>query len=333
MSKVSVVIPNWNGAHLIEPCLAALKRQTNPADQVIVVDNGSSDGSVKLLEQKHPDVEIVSLERNYGFAGGVNCGIERALEAGATHIALLNNDAEPEPQWLDELLKVMNTQDDVAAGAGKQVDYNGKIDTTGEVYSVWGTPFSRGRGEADKGQYDEQTDIFAATGGASLYSAAAIRSIGLMDERFFAYYEDVDWSFRARLAGWKIRYTPSAVVQHQVGSTSEKLGAFRQQHMLKNTALLYTKNMPALLYWRHLPKLAVTISVKSLNLLMHLHILPLLKAWAGIICYTPAALAERRHIQKDRQLSADQVAELLYKDLSPSQRKKPLLKLFNKTNQ
>ena len=327
---VSVVIPNWNGAHLIEPCLAALKRQTNPADQVIVVDNGSRDGSVDLLEQKHPEVEVVALERNYGFAGGVNRGIERALKTGATHIALLNNDAEPEPQWLDELLKVMNTQDDVAAVAGKQVDYDGKIDTTGEIYSVWGTPFSRGRGEADKGQYDEQTDIFAATGGASLYSAAALRSIGLMDERFFAYYEDVDWSFRARLAGWEIRYTPNAVVQHQVGGTSDKLGSFRQQHMLKNTALLYTKNMPARLYWKHWPKLVLTVGVKSLNLMMNLHIWALMKAWFGIVWYTPAIVAERWSIQKNRQLSTSQVTELLYKGLSPTQKEKRMFRILGR---
>ena len=329
---VSVVIPNWNGEEFLEKCLLSLEKQTLAPDNVIVVDNGSQDESVAIVEHKFPDVELVKLRKNHGFAGGVNRGIEVAMLEGATYVALFNNDAVADPEWLNVLVKAMEQEEKVGIINPKMRGEDELIDSTGEEYSTWGTAFSRGRGEVDHRQYDsnDQRDIFAASGGASLYRTEMFEQVGLFDERFFAYYEDVDISFRARLAGWEVRYEPTAIVHHHIGGTSEKLGPFRQQHMLKNAALLYTKNMPSRLYWKHWPKLVLTVGMKSLNLMMNLHIWALMKAWFGIVWYTPAIVAERWKIQKNRQLSSSQVEEILYKGLSPTQKQKRLFRIFSR---
>ena len=161
--KVAVVIPNWNGIDLIEECLGALAKQTQE-HQLIVVDNGSVDGSNKVVREKFPDAMLIEFPDNAGFSGGVNRGIRPALEAGADYVALLNNDAVADPHWLEHLVKTMESDAKVGAVAAKIVTQDGKrIDSTGDFYSTWGFPFPRGRGEEDRGQYDgpEWREIFA----------------------------------------------------------------------------------------------------------------------------------------------------------------------------
>jgi GT2 family glycosyltransferase len=208
---IYVIIPNWNGLDFLAECLDSLALQTQD-HQTVVVDNGSTDGSKELVRSKYPQVHLIELNRNTGFAGGVNRGIEYVLEQEADLIALFNNDAVANPDWLAELVKAGKAHPKAGIITSKIKHYEGsKLDSTGDFYSVWGLPFPRGRDEVDHGQYDDQREVFAGSGGASLYCAEMLRQIGLFDERFFAYFEDVDISFRAQLAGWQVRYQPTAV--------------------------------------------------------------------------------------------------------------------------
>jgi len=346
MKELFVVIPNWNGADLIDECLAALQRQTLAHD-VIVVDNGSVDGSNLVVREKFPSVQLLEYPDNAGFAGGVNRGIRPAMEQGAEYVALLNNDAVADERWLERLVEAAEADPRVGAVAAKILTMDGKrLDSTGDFYSVWGSPFSRGRGEEDRGQYDapEQREIFTASGGASLYRTEMFRQVGLFDERFFAYYEDTDIGFRGRLAGWKMVYEPSAVVRHHLGATSsrvnehEKIGEtplsapsvsgrvppspFARYHLVKNFVYVFTKNMPGRLYWKYLPRfLAGWAMMLALDLKRGMWASNV-KASATALVNLPSILADRRRIQRGRTVTPGEIDRLLYHAITPWQRER-----------
>src|SRR3990167_8624780 len=161
--KVSVVIPNWNGRELLGDCLSSLRAQTQKC-QVIVVDNGSTDNSVEYIKNEFPEVEIIQLDKNYGFTGGVNPGIKKAMLGDAQFVALLNNDAQADKNWLASLLKTANNYPKAGIVASKIMRADREhLDSTVEVYTIWGLSFPRGRNEVDKGQYDNQRVIFGAS--------------------------------------------------------------------------------------------------------------------------------------------------------------------------
>lgn len=341
MSKTCVVIPNWNGLDLIESCLDGLGRQT--ADHsVIMVDNGSTDGSRELVAAKFPNVTCLPLPQNRGFAGGVNHGITFALTEGFDRIVLLNNDAVVDPGWLEALV----TSSDNNPGAGiitsKMVRAaDGSLDSTGEAYSTWGFPFPRGRDEVDAGQYDESRRVvFGASGGASLYRADMLRQIGLFDERFFAYFEDVDISFRAQLAGWQVRYEPKAVARHHIGGTSSRIATFDTEtlagasdvkpssdrpsgfarfHTVKNFYYLYTKNMPGLLYFKYLPLFWASVAMMFVSDLRRGLVAENLRATVTAWSQFPSVLRDRWRIQKARTVTPGAIDAILYHGLPPLQ--------------
>lgn len=242
-------MPNWNGQDDIAKCLDSLLRQTMPAE-IIVVDNGSQDGSIELLKSYYPQIKLLQEPKNLGFAGGVNVGIKYAIQHNAEFVALFNNDAVAEPGWLKALASGMSDNSvGITTCTFASIDKL-RIDSTGDLMTTWGLPFPRGRGQLLSPQQDWQTDIFAASGGASLYRTSMLQEIGLFDEDFFAYYEDVDISFRAQLAGWKIRYVPPAIAYHKTGSTSRKLPGFTTYQTMKNQPLVLYKNLPSKFWWR-----------------------------------------------------------------------------------
>ena len=260
--KVAVVIPNWNGSDMIAMCLKSLEAQTR-AVELVVVDNGSSDDSVKIIKEKFPTVTLLEFNDNAGFAGGVNRGIRYAIEKNFTYIALFNNDSVADKNWLENLVKEIEINKGTGIVTGKFMRSDKqRFDSTGDFYTIWGMPFPRGRNHKDVGQFDTAEDVFGATGGASLYRVKMLEDIGLFDEDFFAYYEDVDISLRARLAGWNVRYIPSAVAYHKVGGTSSKLGDFARYHSAKNLLLLYSRSMPTRLFIKYLPFFCLQIFVR-----------------------------------------------------------------------
>jgi GT2 family glycosyltransferase len=223
MTKIAVVIPNWNGKDKIAKCLDSLSAQSM-VSQIIVVENGSTDGSLEFINTHYPGVDLVVNKKNLGFAGGVNSGIRYAIDDNCDFVALFNNDAIADKDWLRYLVEATEKDGKVGVVTCKFMDIDGKhLDSTGDQYTNWGLPYPRGRGEPVNDSYDDQIDIFAASGGASLYKVKMFKDIGLFDEDFFAYYEDVDLSFRAQLAGWKIRYCPKAIAYHQIGPPAVKL--------------------------------------------------------------------------------------------------------------
>jgi GT2 family glycosyltransferase len=309
--KVFVVVPNWNGIDMLPKCLKSLEEQTVTAE-IIVVDNGSSDGSVELAKKEFPQVNLLENKKNLGFAGGVNRGIENAIKHGADYVALFNNDAFAEKGWLEKLLELMKENANAGIVTCKFMrDDKQHFDSTGDFYSVWGLPYPRGRNKKDLGQFDEAEEVLGASGGASLYRTKMLKEIGLFDERFFAYYEDVDISFRARLAGWKIYYEPKAIAYHSVGATSSKLGSFTRYHSIKNFLLLYTKNMPAKLYFKYFPLFLAQTLRFGVSSTLKGGLLAYLKGLAVFIYYLPVVLIERGKIQKNRKVSTSEIDEIL----------------------
>ncbi len=329
MHKVSVVIPNWNGKDMIGDCLRSLQKQTLK-HQIIVVDNGSIDGSVEYIKSKFPDVVLVELAKNRGFTGGVNAGMRRALELGAEFIVLFNNDATAKNTWLENLTKAAEGHEDAGIVASKFMHTDKRtFDSTGEIFYSWGAPGPRGRGEIDRGQYDRGEYIFGASGGSSLYKTEMLKRIGLFDEDFFAYYEDADISFRAQLAGWKVYYEPGAVAYHRITGTSSRIHGLHAYNLAKNLPLVVWKNVPAKLLAPTLFRFGILYTVTLLGLLKQG------KGWYGFkgflvsLVYLPKKLFERRVIQKNRRVSDKYIRSLFASSLPPGTSKlRKVLQLF-----
>lgn len=302
MKKIYVVIPNWNGAEFISTCLQSLNAQSLKKHQVVVVDNGSSDNSLAVIKKNFPNVTVLEFSSNAGFAGGVNRGIRFSLEQGADYIVLLNNDAVADKYWLSKLVAQADENQEVSIVTSKILLADKKhIDSTGDFYTIWGLPYPRGRNQVDKGQFDDQTDVFGASGGASLYRAELFKQIGLFDEDFFAYYEDVDISFRAQMAGWKVRYQPKAVVYHGLSKTSGKLGDFARFHSAKNFLLLYNRNMPTKLYWKYLPLFLLQLGRMALTSIARRKFGAFIRgSWAAIKLHGKTRAIRRDNLAKQR---------------------------------
>lgn len=306
-----VVIPNWNGADMIADCLESLSGQTLE-HQVVVVENGSSDNSAEIIKKKFPAATLLEFPDNAGFAGGVNRGIQYALEQGATYIALFNNDAVADKNWLKNLVRTAKENPKAGIVTSKILrDDRKHLDSTGDFYTVWGLPFPRGRNQEDKGQFDNLQDVFGASGGASLYRAELFQQIGLFDEDFFAYYEDVDVSFRAQMAGWKVRYQPEAVVYHGLSKTSGKLGDFARYHSAKNFLLLYARNMPRKLYWKYLIPFTLQFGRMAITAIARRKLGVFLKgSWAAVKLHGKTRRVRRENLARQK-VSIDYINSVL----------------------
>ncbi len=247
---ISVVIPNYNGKHYLERCLSSLEDQTYEEIEVIIVDNGSWDGSSEYVEERFPWVRIVRNEDNLGFAGGVNSGI---AQARGEMILTLNNDTKAERDLVKSLAEAMASDDRVGMCASKMLFCDRRINSAGICLSRSGAAWDRGMGEVDEGQYDEVEEVFGPCAGAALYRREMLEEIGLFDEDFFAYMEDVDLAFRGQLAGWKCLYVPSAVVYHVHSGTAGFRSDFSVYYGNRNILWYAIKDFPARLLISSLP--------------------------------------------------------------------------------
>ena len=319
--KTVVVVPNWNGLDFLADCLNSLVAQSEPNFSITVVDNGSTDGSRELVQNQYPSVKLILREKNYGFTGGTNPGMQDAIACGAQYVALLNNDAVADKNWLQFLVETADQNQHLGSITSKilQVGAERKIDSTGDFYSIWGLPFPRGRDEVDEGQFDsdDQRFVFAGTGGATLFRTRMLYEIGLFDQDFFAYYEDIDLGFRGQLSGWKAAYEPRALVCHRVHATSSRIPNFTRYHAHKNAISVYHKNMPAKLWWKYLPFFLTGMAVMAANSLRRRQFTPLLKAYAVASIKTPATIRKRWWIQRQRKVSVAYIDSLLYHALPP----------------
>lgn len=252
--QVSVVIPNWNGKQVIDVALRSLANQTHTSFEVIVVDNGSADDSVEHIRTNWPNVRLVALPTNGGFSVGVNAGIAAAR---GQSIALVNNDVELAPDWLEILDLRLRAHPEAGAVVGKLLDFRDRslLQEAGSTFAWDGTPRQRGRGDVDIGQFDVEEEVFSACAGAALYRRSAFDTVGRFDERYFAYLEDVDWGFRAQLAGLRSIFVPPARAYH-LGSVTAKSQAIPVQYLyMRNSLLIILKNYPLVVLLRWSPRL------------------------------------------------------------------------------
>jgi GT2 family glycosyltransferase len=260
---VTVIIVNFNGGDMICKCLTALAAQSFQDFVAVVVDNNSADHSVAAIRAQHPQVQLLALESNVGFAGGVNHALR--THARGPWVALLNPDAFPASDWLENLVAAASAYPEVAAFGSKMYsdDAHQHLDGVGDAYHVSGLPWRQAHGCTNGPQHGHVKEIFAPCAAAALYRRSALESVDLFDEDFFLYVEDVDLGFRLRLAGHKALYIPLAQVQHIGSAFVGRKSDYQLYHGHRNLVWVYVKNMPGLLFWLFLP-LHIALNVVTL---------------------------------------------------------------------
>lgn len=261
--EVSVVIPNFNGIAFLDSVLASLEGQTLSNFEVILVDNGSTDGSCSFVTANYPWVHLIELSENFGFCGAVNAGIRAAK---APYVLLLNNDTEVKEDFVEEMLAAIRRHKNAFSCGARMVQYHDRdrLDDVGNYYCALGWSFARGRGK-DIHAYETEDKIFSACAGAAIYRKKIIEKIGYFDEEHFAYLEDTDIGYRARIYGYENWYAPKAIVYHVGSGTSgSRYNQFKKRYSSRNNIYLIYKNMPLLQIILNLPFLAVGFLIKFL---------------------------------------------------------------------
>lgn len=261
--EVSVVIPNFNGIAFLDSVLASLEGQTLSNFEVILVDNGSTDGSCSFVTANYPWVHLIELSENFGFCGAVNAGIRAAK---APYVLLLNNDTEVKEDFVEEMLAAVRRHKNAFSCGARMVQYHDRdrLDDVGNYYCALGWSFARGRGK-DIHAYETEDKIFSACAGAAIYRKKIIEKIGYFDEEHFAYLEDTDIGYRARIYGYENWYAPKAIVYHVGSGTSgSRYNQFKTRYSSRNNIYLIYKNMPLLQIILNLPFLVVGFLIKFL---------------------------------------------------------------------
>ncbi|MBQ7481696.1 MAG: glycosyltransferase family 2 protein [Lachnospiraceae bacterium] len=263
MAEVSVVIPNYNGEKYLRDCLDSLNEQTFRDFELIVVDNGSEDDSVKIVRDRYPQARIERLDKNYGFSRAVNDGIKMAK---APYVILLNNDTKADKDYIKELYLAITGDERIFSVNPKmlQMYKPGLIDSAGDMYCCLGWAFARGKDSSGQA-YDKRRDIFSACAGAAIYRKSVFDVIGYFDEKHFAYLEDVDVGYRARINGYRNVYEPRAVIYHAgSGMSGSRYNTFKINLSSRNNVYMAYKNMPLLQLILNLPFLILGCLVKTL---------------------------------------------------------------------
>ena len=247
MNRVSIIIPNWNGAQHLPVCLESLRRQSYPNIEVIVVDNASQDTSLSILKS-YPEVRTLPQHTNLGFTGACNVGL-RAAEG--TIRVLLNNDTETHPDWIATLVKAFADHPEVGIVASKMLlfDRRDTPHTAGDYVTPDGMAHNRGVWHKDAGQFNRMVYMFSACGGSAAYRTAMLDQIGLLDEDFFFSFEDVDLAWRAQLAGWRCLFVPNAIVYHKLKASGG--GTTASFYDGRNRIFTLVKNYPGDLWRDH----------------------------------------------------------------------------------
>ncbi len=309
---ISVVIPNWNGVEHLPICLDSLRRQTLGGAEIIVADNGSTDGSLQLLERRYPEVRVLPLGENRGFAGAANAGMQ---VAHGRFIALLNNDTEAEEGWLQEVVAAFERHSDAGMVASKMLLFHRRdtFHTAGDFYRVDGTPGNRGVWQRDEGQYDREEYVFGACGGSAVYCRSMLEQVGLLDEDFFYSLEDVDLAWRAQLAGWPCIYAPRAVIYHKLSATGG--GRTASFYDGRNAIYLLIKDYPGDLwrtYWRAIVARQIQLAREALRSWRGAAARARLRGQlTGLLLGAPRMLPKRRAVQRTRAVDRAYLEQIL----------------------
>jgi GT2 family glycosyltransferase len=310
-ARVTVVIPNWNGERFLELCLGSLRDQSFRDFETILVDNGSTDGSLGFVAERFPEIKTIALGENRGFAEAVNTGIKAST---TEFVALLNNDTEQDPRWLRSLVSAAESHHESGLFASKLVDFYDRevLDGAGDAMRLSGLPYRLGHGERDRGQFDKPGYVFGACAAAALYRKEIFDDVGLFDEDFVSYCEDGDLSFRAQLAGYRCFYSPGAVVYHMgSASTGGKRSETATRLGTRNSLSLLAKDLPLSAVVHVLPffflgQLGRLIAAAATGTL-GAHLEGLAGAWRHL----PLMLDKRAGVQKQKRVSDAEVRSLL----------------------
>ena len=261
MHDTTIVVPNYNGKEFVGNCLDSLRKQNKNDFAIILVDNGSTDGSLELVKKNYQEVEVISLPNNTGFCGAVNTGIRASK---SQYVILLNNDTEVEANFVEEMLKGIRRHENAFSCAAKmlQFDQRGCIDDAGNFYNALGWAYALGKGKADT-SYNKERKIFSSCAGAAIYRRDVLDKIGLFDEEHFAYLEDTDIGYRAQIAGYDNWFIPAARVYHMGSATSgSTYNQFKIRYSSRNNIYMIAKNMPIAQLILNLPFLIVGFGIK-----------------------------------------------------------------------
>ncbi len=304
---IDIIIPNYNGVKELEICFASLEKQTYRNFNVILADNGSTDDSVKYTKSNFPHHEIVMLDKNYGFAKAINAGLQFSLAINnSEYILLLNNDIELKEDFLAKGIETFQKIKEASFIAVKMLNYFNRdiIDDCGDfIKANGGSPFARGHGEKDTGQYDKPEFIFGACAGAAFYKKEVFDKIGIFDEDYFAYLEDLDFSFRLQLAGYKCYYNPEIICYHKRGETSKKIDGFNIRMSEKNLIALRLKNYPLSIYLKYTPLFFIARIVRYYKFIkLHPPVIfrSAVKGYLKGLSEIPKTLRKRRKVQKTK---------------------------------
>jgi len=248
----TVIIPNWNGIKLLRHCLDSLHKQTLVHFETIVVDNGSSDDSVQVLTAEYPEVRILALAANIGYTGGCNAGLQAAR---GRYLVLLNNDTEADSQWLEKLIEGLDRHPEAGIATSRIMlfDHRELLNAAGDMYGRNGLPNSRGVWQKLGADLAAESYVFGGSGGALALRREMLVEVGLFEEAFFMWCEDVDLRWRCQLAGWKCVYTPEAVIYHRLSATGG--GKMASYYVGRNTIWVIARNYPPSLYKRYWAKI------------------------------------------------------------------------------
>ncbi len=310
MDRVSVIIPNWNGAKLLPTCLKSLREQTWQKFELIIVDNGSTDGSLTSIKKHYPTAKVVTLDENKGFASAVNIGIHHAK---GQYIILINNDTKVDKHCIQALVLAAEHKKEYGLFATKMLDfYNPKlIDSAGTFITSVGHANGIGWKEHDGPEYNQPKEVFMVSGGGCLIKRSVIEKIGLFDEDFFAYFEDVDFCLRAQLKGIKCWYVPKAIIYHIHKATSRRVPAFTEYLQFRNMTQTIIKDFPKDLLlkdWNWLKIILVNIHTVW-YLAQQGYLLPALKAELYIVVHLQQLLKKRALIQQANKITIKYIHE------------------------
>jgi GT2 family glycosyltransferase len=313
--RVAVVLVNFNGGELILRALEAVECQTVRPARVIVVDNASTDGSADAIEARHPDIELVRLSHNTGFAAANNLAVRAADDCD--WVALLNPDAFPEPEWLERLLGAARRRPEFGFFGSRMLnaDRPDELDGAGDAYHVSGLAWRRHHGRTAAERALEEEEVFSPCAAAALYRRDMFLAAGGFDEDFFCYFEDNDLSFRLRLAGHRCLYVPDAVVRHVGSATAGRESDFTIYHSFRNLTWTWVKNMPAPLLWRSLPQHVLGTLLALGWYALRGRAGAALRGERDALRGLPRVLRERRRIQSARRIGPAELGPVLERGL------------------
>jgi GT2 family glycosyltransferase/SAM-dependent methyltransferase len=319
MKKAVIIIPNWNGKNLLKTCLNSLRFQTSRDFEIVVVDNGSEDGSCEYIKKYFPEVILIKFDKNYGFAKAINVGIEKTSEK---YLILINNDTKVNKNCVKYLIEAAEKHKEVGFVAAKMLNFYKKniIDSAGDYIDVAGHANNIGLGEEDGEKFNKEGYMFLATGGGSLFRRELFEKVGFFDEDYFASFEDVDLCLRGQFAGFKGWYEPRAMIYHIHKATAARIKSQLEYLQFRNMTITIIKNFPTALFMRNFNWLRIILV--HLNTIRYLSakgfFLQAIMADSWVLLHLPKILQKRFKIQRNRIASDEyMISNFREKKLTP----------------